>query len=224
VTSLAIRADYRLSDAWLVRLAILDGVPGDPERPRRTRIKLGGGDGALIVSELEYTDTRTKAAIGYWRYTARFDDVLATRAAGRPVTRGGNQGAYLLVERRLTGENPDEPGPSGWLRAGVAEDAFNPFEAYVGGGLVYTGPLPGRGEDRLGLAVGMVELGRPYRTALALNGQASDEREINIELTYRAPLAPWLTVQPDVQFVINPGARPELENALVAGLRVEVGF
>ena len=31
-------------------------------------------------------------------------------------------------------------------------------------------------------------------------------------------------VQPDVQFVINPGTNPELENALVLGIRAGVAF
>ena len=38
VTSLAIRGEYRLADAWLVRAVLLDAVPGDPDRPKRTVI------------------------------------------------------------------------------------------------------------------------------------------------------------------------------------------
>ena len=59
---------------------------------------------------------------------------------------------------------------------------------------------------------------------MGLIGEESDDRETNIELTYRAALAPWLTLQPDMQYTINPGARPELKDALLLGLRVEVGF
>ena len=39
-TSLALRGDLKVTDNWLVRAAILDGVPGDPDRPKRTAIKL----------------------------------------------------------------------------------------------------------------------------------------------------------------------------------------
>lgn len=224
VTSLALRADYSFADNWLVRAAVLDGVPGDPDRPKRTAIKLGNGDGALIVAELEYSDDRTKAAAGTWRYTAKFEDMLATQLVGESVAREGNEGVYMFAERKLTGGGRDAPGLAGWVRLGFADAKFNPIESYVGGGLVHTGLLPGRNEDQFGLAVASVRLGHRFRRTLELAGELSTKRETNIELTYRAALAPWLTLQPDVQYVINPGARPALNDALVIGLRAELGF
>lgn len=224
VTSLALRADYKVTENMLVRAAVLDGVPGDPNRPKRTTVKLGNGDGALIVGELEYTDDMTKVAAGTWRYTAKFEDILATQVAGTSIERGRNDGAYIFAERKLTGETKEGPGLAAWARLGVADDKFNPVESYVGGGLVYTGLVPGRAEDQLGLAVAHVSLGTPYRRALELAGEASSKSETNIELTYRASLAPWLTLQPDIQYILNPGANPALKNDLVMGLRVEVGF
>lgn len=224
VTSLSFRADYRITENVLVRAAILDGVPGDPNRPRRTTVKLGNGDGALLVGEVEYTDAMTKIAAGTWRYTAKSEDILASAIAGASVKRSRNSGAYISAERKLTGQTKEGPGLSAWARLGVADNRFNAIKTYVGGGLVYTGPVPGRDEDRLGLGVAHVELGAPYRQALELAGEASDRSETNVELTYRAPVAPWLTVQPDVQYVINPGGNPALRDALVVGIRVEVGF
>ena len=49
VTSLALRLQYRASASTSLRLAVLDGVPGDPDRPGHTAIKLGGGDRALLA-------------------------------------------------------------------------------------------------------------------------------------------------------------------------------
>ena len=52
-----------------------------------------------------------------------------------------------------------------------------------------------------------------------------------IEATYRARLTPWLKIQPDLQYVINPGAGiptaqspAPLKNALVIGVRMTVNF
>lgn len=224
VTSLAVRADYRITENWLVRAAVLDGVPGDPKRPKRTAVNLGNGDGALLVAELEYSDGMTKAAVGHWRYTARFVDILASQVAEVPIKRGGNDGLYLFVERKLTGATKDGPGLSAWARLGFADENLNPIEQYAGGELVYTGLVPGRAEDQLGLAVASVGLGQPYRRALELAGEASDARETNLELTYRAALTPWLTLQPNVQYVINPGSNPALRDGRVVGVRVEVEF
>ena len=96
-TSLALRGDFKVTKNWLVRAAILDGVSGDPERPKRTAIKFGKGDGALAVAELNYLDDSTKAAVGYWRYTGRFEDLRALLHADEPVERDGNEGLYMLV-------------------------------------------------------------------------------------------------------------------------------
>jgi carbohydrate-selective porin OprB len=44
-----------------------------------------------------------------------------------------------------------------------------------------------------------------------------------IELTYLAPVAPWFTLQPDIQYVIDP-QNARASNALVAGLRATITF
>lgn len=44
--------------------------------------------------------------------------------------------------------------------------------------------------------------------------------ETAIELTYRAELAKWLVLRPDVQIIL----RKDVEPAIAAGLRVEVSF
>ena len=49
-----------------------------------------------------------------------------------------------------------------------------------------------------------------------------DPYEASIELTYRIPINEWLTLQPDVQFIFNPGADPALADSLALGLRFEL--
>lgn len=41
-------------------------------------------------------------------------------------------------------------------------------------------------------------------------------------LTYKFPVAEWLTLQPNFQYVVNPGLDPNLKDALAAGLRFEL--
>lgn len=224
-TSLALRGDYKLGGKWLVRAAVLDGVPGDPDRPRRTAIRLSKADGALGVVELNYLGDRTKAAIGYWRYTSRFEAFSAPTPVGETARRRGNDGVYAFAERRLTrGGADDAQGLAGWVRLGLADGKLNPVERYMGGGLSYTGPFPGRDEDQIGVAIGLVEFGGPFRRSSALAGDPLARRELIIEATFRAPVSRWLTFQPDVQYVVNPGGRRDLRDAVVVGFRTEIGF
>ena len=53
-------------------------------------------------------------------------------------------------------------------------------------------------------------------------GESTDRTETNIELTWRARVNDWLTLQPDVQYVMNPGTNPAVRNAWVVGLRFNV--
>lgn len=225
VTALALRLDYQVEDHWLVRAAVLDGAPGDPARPARTQIRLSGAEGALLIAEAERSTPTSTLTVGAWTYTRKAEDLLATARAGAPVMRRGDAGAYAAYERRLTTDPDDsQQGLKGWVRTGLAQPRFNAVGWYLGGGLVYTGPFASRPSDRLGVAVASARLGGRYRDAVRLSGGETDPAETTLELTYRAELLPWLTLQPDVQYVINPGGDRGLKNALVTGLRIEIGF
>ncbi|MGL5837021.1 MAG: carbohydrate porin, partial [Sphingorhabdus sp.] len=52
----------------------------------------------------------------------------------------------------------------------------------------------------------------------------SKRSEVAFELTYRAPVTDWLTLQPDAQYVLNPGATPGIRNALIFALRAEFAW
>ena len=76
--------------------------------------------------------------------------------------------------------------------------------------------------SRWGLAVARAQLGRTARRAAA--PARLDKHETIIELTYARAVTDWLTVQPDVQYIINPGWDPALGNALVGGVRLNFAF
>ncbi len=219
ITSLAVRGELKLGENWLARVAILDGVPGDPIHPRRTAIKVSAQDGALVIGEVNYLRGGTKAAIGAWGYTARFDALPTSDTSGR-----GNTGAYVFAEHRFLGTRADDAvGLAGWLRFGVADTRYNPVASYLGGGLVYTGITPGRSDDQVGLSFASANFGDRYNRSRTLADRPAANRELVIEAVYNAVLAPWLSMQPDVQYVVDPGGSPELADALVIGLRVKIG-
>jgi len=221
VTSLAVRGEVKLGEHWLGRVAVLDGVPGDPAHPKRTAIKLSSKDGALLVGEIDFLKGGTKAAVGVWAYTAKFDEL---RRAGTPVDRRNNKGAYIFAERRLIGNRSDDPkGLAGWLRFGIAETRFNAIGSYLGGGIVYTGLIPGRVDDQAGLSLAAANFGDRYRDSEARPDRKLAPRETVLEAAYSTIVAPWLSIQPDVQYVFNPGGNWEISDAIVVGFRVKIG-
>jgi porin len=211
VTSLAVRGEVEVAKGWKVRAAVLDGVPGDPARPKRTAIKLGNGDGALLVGEVEAPLANGKLLFGHWRYTTRFDDLNS-------ISRRGNDGWYLRGESKLTQEEGNEDqGLAAFFRLGLADGRINSFDRFASVGLNYTGLIKGRDEDQLGLAFATAFTSKDYRLIAG-----AEKTETLVELTYRAPITSWLTIQPNVQYVINSGADPSVRNALAFGLRTEL--
>jgi porin len=45
-----------------------------------------------------------------------------------------------------------------------------------------------------------------------------------LEWTYQMALAPWLTLQPDVQYIIQPSGMSDIPNALVIGMQLAINF
>jgi porin len=215
VTSLAARVHWHVTDDVLLRLAVLDGVPGDPAHPKRTTVKLGKGDGALIAGEAEMQFLGSTVAVGAWGYTASFDDLAAVDPlTGLPIKRSNNRGAYVEAERRIIEGSEEGEGLSVFARFGVAEGRINTFGTYIGAGAVYDNIVR---DTSVGFAVASAGTSKTYRRTVA-----ADKRETILEATVRTQLTPWLALQPDVQYIINPSADPALRNAVAVGLRFEI--
>jgi porin len=213
-----------------VQAAVLDGVAGDPGNPRGTQITLDPDDGVLVLTEIGYQRGAEegrflRAAVGGWLYTTRFDDVLDVDPVGNPRRRHGTHGLYGLVEGELFREAEGRgQGLSGFLHAGVADQNVNHLHYTVAGGVAYTGLIPGRDEDVAGFGVSAGFNGGKFKQAQRLAGSPVADAEVVLEWTYRLKLFPWMSLQVDAQYIINPGTSRTTPDALVFGLRHKVRF
>lgn len=246
VTSLGLRVKYRPSPQLYVATAILDGVPGDPDDLSIVDVSLNGRDGALVAAEIAaFTGVREsgalttrpgartrhrqlgrgatatryagKVALGAWAYTSR-----APQLVGPDSTI--SFGAYVIAERTLYREPGRDDGLTVFGRLGAARTAVNRFGSYVGAGAVYSGLIPGRPDDEVGLAIAVARNGGGYRQRSLADGRDLKRAESALELTYRAQVLPSFAVQPDIQWVIHPNTDPVIRNALVFGVRGEVSL
>ena len=88
------------------------------------------------------------------------------------------------------------------------------------GGLT-TGLLKGREEDQAGISVAHAIVDQPN---LPLGVPAAKSTETAVELTYRLQAKDWVTLQPDLQYVIRPNGDRTIGNALVIGLRLNINL
>lgn len=237
--ALGLRVKYTSPNkSFYMQGAVTDGVAGDPNHPRGTHIRLGHGEGTLSIVEFgltpqaeasssepdvqankEESEIFNKTAIGFWRYSRKFDDVIDTDSLGNPKRRH-SQGAYFLAERTLMVEQGHaSQGLSGFMRFGTASESVNQAVWTTSLGLRYHGLISGRDDDIAGVAVTVNHNGDKFRRA---NGGESTETDL--ELNYRAKINGWFILQPNVQYIINPGMDTSLKNAFVVGLHAEVNF
>ncbi len=204
-------------DSWHFRIGLFDAVPHNPDNPDSNSLSLG--DGTLLLSEINYRpNSRIRYAVGAWRYSPTFESL-----ENPAVLEDGNWGAYGFISGDLYQASNNGTGLTGWFRYGYADNSdINFLQSYLGAGLVYTGLIPARSEDQLGLAVASVFIGGAGKRVAEQAGDAVAHAETNLELTYRAQISNWLALQPSIQYIINPGIVGGLDNALVIGLRFEL--
>jgi porin len=214
VSSLGLVHEWRsASGETRLRAAIFDGEAGNPHNAKVfTDLSLSSRQGYHVVAEAERVFTGGFVKAGAWAYNRGAD-----RLDGGGI--GGRDGAYIQAGLELTHEAdaPDQ-GLSGWVRAGQANPDVFAIKAYRGGGLVYTGLLPHRDADRLGVAIAIADMSAAWRAVTPV----AYRREINIETSYQAVLCDGLMLQPDLQYIRHPGALDSQKDAFAVTLRVKL--
>jgi porin len=211
--------------------------------------------GTFLIGEASYLLNQGKDAwglpgayrVGAWYHTSsafadqRYDNTglsLANpQSTGIALNHTGDRGVYGMFDQMLYRvSGTDDQGISGFLRAGAAPNDRNLINFYGDAGLVYKGLLRGRPEDKVGIATAYARVGENARQLDADTATYGNlyypvrGGETIIEMMYQAQLAPWWTLQPDLQYIIRPGGgvlnpdgglRP---NAWVVGVRTSLNF
>ena len=178
-------------------------------------------ESVYLVGEFHYNRFRQgvqqgKYKLGVFHHTGEFPDVT------NPTNRlSGNSGIYVIADHMLIPETQDaNQGLMAFFQTGMASGNQNLIDLFTSAGITYRGLLPGRDKDVL--FIGMVDsfINRELREA---SGTIESSRAI-VELNYALQLGSHFTLQPDVQYIINPGANPTLENALLGILRFSINY
>ena len=137
-----------------------------------------------------------RVGIGIWHHTAdipRFDG----------GTESGATGAYGTLDQMLWRKNPDQDddkrGLALFALGGYANPQISAATFQVGGGVKWTGAFAPRADDIVGLGADYIRLGNATGSGFNRPG------EITVETFYKARLNPWLSIQPDLQYIKNPG-------------------
>nr|WP_244264917.1 carbohydrate porin [Caulobacter segnis] len=219
-TALSVRGSWTPNEHVYVQAAAINahsGVLGDP-----------GGvctefeNGLLTIAEAGWRG-RGKVAFGAWRYTKKQPDIRDVVADGLPASRTA-QGAYLLLERQLTGEGEDAVRKTtAFARLGLSDGDTTAFSGGWQAGLLVERVFESRPDSAFSVGVNQAFLTGKFRANALDEGQLLTRAESAIEVTYSDKIGP-VTIQPDLQYVRNPGADSSVGHALVATVRFGVAF
>jgi len=141
----------------------------------------------------------------------------------------GLWGLYWMVDQMVfsngVDSHGDKTGVTPWFVVSIAPDETvntMPFSFY--GGIRWDAILPSRPDDFLGLGFVYGEFSDDLATSQRLAGAPAQDFEAVLELTYKIQLNPWLTFQPDLQYIFNPGGAGNFDDALVLGFQASVQF
>jgi porin len=214
VTAPALVVTARPTEVWVARAGVYAADPGEDESGN---IGFDGsfGDGVTFYTELG-TDRRPFGRPGSYTLGS-----AATTSSVRNFDQGGQAkgayGIYALVDQTLAVDAEGDTRLAAFLRG---QFNFKQERTVIRGaftaGLVAYGLVPGRERDALALGYSYTRFGRDYRSSVRASGENATRQESLVELTYRAQLTGWLTLQPDLQLIFDPHSNGS--NAIAAGL------
>jgi porin len=255
-----IRAQMQATDRLTLVGAVFNGDPappgtGDPQLRDAggTAFRLNGH--ALAFGEIWYSTNQGDGAtglpatykLGAWYDSAHFTDQLYD-TAGQLLANPANSGiprehtpdfaVYGIVDQMIWRKpGSKQLGVGVFLQVMAAPDQFNLSNLFIEGGLNWMGPFAGRDNDVFGIGVsylGISPAARRYSSefvGFTGTGQPYASNETVFEATYSYQVAPWWTLQPDLQFVVNPGAgipsgfsSTPLKNDIIGGVRATIVF
>ncbi|MDR3439320.1 carbohydrate porin [Telmatospirillum sp.] len=187
--------------------------------------------------------------VGVWYDSERFNDLrydhdgrslASPNSNGDPLTHRGNLAFYAVADQ-MVWQSTDQEDRAVSLFArimGTPDDDRNIIDFALNAGVTIHAPLPERNEDSFGIGIGYAKVSSRAsaldRDVERYGGSYTPARseETFVEVTYQVQMTPWWQLQPDFQYVFNPGggvtgrydAAHKTGNETIVGARTNITF
>lgn len=252
-----VRLKFDPHEQWSLLVGLFNGDPGDQASVNRHGTNFRVHDRPLLMAELQYRYYQDKSSpglagilrLGGWRHFGRFDgqrfDDLG-RSLADPASSGiarqwrGTSGVYGIFDQQLY--RPQGGGADSGIgvfgRIAATQSDRNLVDLFIDAGIVFSGMLPGRPDDKFGASLIYARLsdraGALDHDRIAFSGAIQPVRdyEMVLEISYQAQIRPGWLVQPIFQYVFHPGgnvpdaAMPEraVRSGALFGLRSTIAY
>jgi len=217
MTTLGVVANYDFNDTYSIYAGAYNGEPGPLTQSNfGTNLNLNQNNGQFYVGEFhinaKIAEKQGTYKIGAFHHSGEF-----TNLDNRANTQKGSGGIYFIADQMLLGSMNSPNGGLGMLlQGGYSPDKSSINDFYLAYGLNYHKLFTNT--DKMGLAVAHAST----NNILLDNNQTKYTMcETAIELTYKYQLANQLIIQPDLQYIIHPGMKSNLDNAFAGIFRIQ---
>ncbi|WP_447798513.1 carbohydrate porin [Pseudomonas moraviensis] len=249
VSQAAIRVKYNINDELYAQIGAYNQNPSQLEHGNGFKLSGSGTKGTVLPVELVWSPKVNSLPgeyrVGYYKSTADANDVRedvngfdAATTGDEYKSHSSKHGYWFVAQQQLTSHNGDATrGLNIAANATFHDKDTNFIDNYQSVMFVYKGPFDARPKDDIGIGAARIHVNKDVkRNAELLNASngVSDydnaafspirETEYNYELNYGFHVTNWLTVRPNLQYITHPGGVDEVDNALVAGLKIQSTF
>ncbi|MDF2638492.1 MAG: hypothetical protein K0R64_1476 [Novosphingobium lindaniclasticum] len=211
----------------------------DAERPLYFGWK--GGTGVTIPMEISYEpklfgrlDGSYTVGMVYTDGTVddpvlNSDGKIRLVYGGKPARHSAQTGFYITSRQQLTAPREDGAGAlSVFFNLSTFTRKTTRNESVWGLGMNYSGLIPGRPQDEIGIGVGSARINDRITMATRLANRLDGKdrpvptREYGLEAYYAIHLRPGFVVQPGIQYIIDPGGISQRRNAVLFELATNI--
>ena len=224
---LGLRVAYTPANGWFARAGVFDGNPGDPSTVNKYGVAfhLNLSAGVILLAETGYainSSADSKGLAGYYKIGAWYDSYPEATPQIRSQ-HNSDAGFCAIVDQMIYRKSDFAPGSlTAFFRISAAPDQhINLVPFYVDGGFNLDGPFHSRDKDVFGMALGYTRLSDHFTP---VNTPIRSGHETVFETTYKIQINDHLYLQPDIQYILEPGGFPHLNNALVAVVRFDFTY
>ncbi|WP_455806045.1 carbohydrate porin [Pseudomonas fluorescens] len=249
VSQAAIRVKYNINDELYAQIGAYNQNPSQLEHGNGFKLSGSGTKGTVLPVELVWSPKVNSLPgeyrVGYYKSTADADDVREDVNGFDAATTGdaykshnSKSGYWFVAQQQLTSHNGDATrGLNIAANATFHDKDTNFIDNYQSVMFVYKGPFDARPKDDVGIGAARIHVNDDVKKnaeLLNVSNGVSDydnpvfspirETEYNYEINYGFHVTNWLTVRPNLQYITHPGGVDEVDNALVAGLKIQSTF
>lgn len=225
-----VRLKFEPTENWTALVALFNGDPGNQATVNRHGTNFPIDDPPLLMGELQYRYNQVKDAkglagilrLGAWQHLGRFEDqrfddthlsLASPLSSGRARMFRETSGIYGIIDQQIYRPQGGDAnrGISVFGRIAGTPSDRNLVDFYLDGGIVFSGMLPSRPDDKFGASFlygHMSDRARALdRDTIAFTGvdQPLRDYELTFELNYQSQIVPGWTVQPLFQYIVHPG-------------------